>query len=100
MSIESDKALSNITLAGVYGYPEDKSPLGTLWYSSGTLTSILARCFCHNADTEGGQSGSPLFDMSNFYYVIGVHYGRYPLNPAKNAATRVTSNMINFVNAC
>ena len=47
-----------------------------------------------------GQSGSPLFDMADFYYVIGVHRGPYPYNPDINVATRVTKDMINFVNAC
>ena len=99
MSAKSTTELSDVILAGTYGYPTDK-PAGTLWYSSGNLSSILARTFCHDADTEDGQSGSPLFDMADFYYVIGVHYGRYPLNSNKNVAARVTQDLINFVIAC
>ena len=99
MSSKSKTELSNVILAGTYGYPADKAT-GTLWYSSGTLSSILERTFCHNADTMDGQSGSPLFDMADFNYVIGVHRGPYPYNPDINVATRVTKDMINFVNAC
>ena len=97
VSVKTDSDLRNIGLIGNYGYPGDK-PSGTLWYSSGVLSTVLLRTFCHDIDTYYGSSGSPVVAMNNYHDIIGVHHGQSPLSADKNIATRVTSDMVDFIN--
>lgn len=77
-----------------YGYSGDKS-YGTLWYDEGDTGSVYTRRFLHNADTYGGNSGGPVVDTSDYEYIIGVHSDQY--NSSYNIATRVTSEVVEFV---
>ena len=66
----------------VAGFPLD---LGRNMYrSAGTITSIAEHRFYYNADTEGGNSGSPVYLNNNV--VIGIHTTG---NSTGNGATKV-----------
>ena len=93
-------ALSDLELNGssvsLSGYPADK-PLGTQWFMTGALTAVQPRRLRYVIDTFGGQSGSPVWRMSNGQYrVVGVHaYGE-----SENGATRIVpqvyQNMVSW----
>lgn len=55
------------------GYPADK-PRGTQWFNAGPVSRISPRRFFYMIDTEGGQSGSPVWINSGSNRVsVGVH---------------------------
>ena len=78
-----------------YGYPLDKSA-GTLWYDTGTISSVSARRFNHNADTVGGNSGGPVVLTSDWQYIVGIHTQQE--NSNYNSATRIVTDIINYLN--
>jgi V8-like Glu-specific endopeptidase len=70
----------------VVGYPGSKSK--TMWGHARKAKSVSASVIYYDTDTEGGQSGSPVFFMSQGLPVaVGIHnYGDY----SANSATRIT----------
>lgn len=58
------------------GYPEDKA-YGTMYGCSGFLKGYLANKLrvSYTIDTAGGQSGSPVYDASQFIYAVHTHGG-------------------------
>lgn len=91
-------SLSNADLSGAdiynYGYPGDKTA-GTLWYCAGDVGTVYTRRFLHSADTYYGNSGGPVVKQNDYTYIIGVHSSQYNAN--YNAATRITSSVVSFV---
>ncbi|MBS1583032.1 MAG: trypsin-like serine protease [Bacteroidetes bacterium] len=73
----------------VAGYPEDRAfRLNT---ARGTITRVTERLIYHDADTERGDSGAPLFHPGTSM-VIGVHtYGDQP--EQWNSAVRLRPSM-------
>lgn len=61
------------------GYPHGpRKPYGTLWYNAGRTSGIDAsrRFIDYMVDTEGGQSGSPIYyydKQANQRFVIAIH---------------------------
>lgn len=59
------------------GYPyEAEKPYGTLWYNAGRVGRIDDAFVEYLVDTEGGQSGSPVYfydDAAAQRYVIAIH---------------------------
>jgi glutamyl endopeptidase len=59
------------------GYPyEADKPYGTLWYNAGRVGRVDATFVEYMVDTEGGQSGSPIYffdEEQNQRYVIAIH---------------------------
>ncbi|WP_041801992.1 trypsin-like serine peptidase [Rhodopseudomonas palustris] len=59
------------------GYPyEADKPYGTLWYNAGRIRKMGPSFVEYMVDTEGGQSGSPVYfydDQTKQRYVIAVH---------------------------
>lgn len=59
------------------GYPyEADKPYGTLWYNAGRVRDISERFVEYMVDTEGGQSGSPVYfydEETGQRYVIAIH---------------------------
>ncbi len=104
---ESQLSSKNITL---YGFPLDKPYSGTkpvsgigdfyeFWISTGTIdaTSIQDNYFLHVADTETGNSGSPVFLSDSIGTVVGINTAHLDGLPY-NVAIRITSSIIQFVN--
>ena len=74
----SDKALSNsLLLVNNAGYPhETDKPYGTLWYNAGRVGKSGETYIEYMVDTEGGQSGSPIYffdETKNERYVVAIH---------------------------
>lgn len=64
---------SRISLVGFPGNKEKNNP----WVSPGEITCLSDKSFCHNADSQPGSSGSPIFLNSQFqrgnYQIVAVH---------------------------
>lgn len=89
-------------LANLSGYPADKSPTGSQWYSycsiitTGHWTNGDETILYHNLDTYGGQSGSPIwFVRDSNRYVIGVHTSSW--GSAYNAALRIRPHIFSLM---
>eukprot|EP01023_Acetabularia_acetabulum_P052578 TRINITY_DN5836_c1_g1_i15.p1 TRINITY_DN5836_c1_g1~~TRINITY_DN5836_c1_g1_i15.p1 ORF type:complete len:287 (-),score=35.80 TRINITY_DN5836_c1_g1_i15:431-1291(-) len=90
----------------VCGYPQDK-PVGSMWFSS--CESELDACekagesgtFIHTCDTEGGQSGSPVWDINNMdqRVIRGVHSrGTMNVDLAPfNRANYISQNVLDWI---
>lgn len=59
------------------GYPyEADKPYGTLWYNAGRVREVKPTYIEYMVDTEGGQSGSPIYfynEEEQQRYVIAIH---------------------------
>ncbi|MCT2563002.1 trypsin-like serine peptidase [Chryseobacterium herbae] len=76
--------LKTSTILNNSGYPKDK-PRGTQWFNAGAPTNVTDYKLEYMLDTEGGQSGSPVYVNAPVRSVVGVHgYGGCP-----NKAVRV-----------
>ena len=85
----------------VRGYPGDK-PAGTMWTMNSNITHANAYHLWYNADTFGGQSGSPLAAPYNGVccYAVGIHTYGTSLPPyAGNSATRINQAVFNNLTA-
>lgn len=84
--------------ARITGYPADRSgvdstkPLYTQWYHSGTtqLPLLNSRLVLYDADTSGGQSGSPVYIPSE-NIARAIHTGVY--SSSLNRGTRITDSV-------
>ncbi|XP_013390759.1 uncharacterized protein LOC106159115 isoform X2 [Lingula anatina] len=90
---DSDLEKRVITIAG---YPGDK-PDGTLWVAGGTIGRVLPYAVHYDNDTEGGQSGSPVWTWDKYnWMVVGIHgYG----GSMRNSARRLTADLVRQVYA-
>jgi len=77
-----------------------------MYSSTGSITGINDRYFCHTVDTSHGDSGSPVYytetiNGQTYYTVVGIHV-RGDTNPfddiEENEATRITTELIRFYN--
>ncbi len=59
------------------GYPkEPNKPYGTLWYNAGRISKWAKEFVEYMVDTEGGQSGSPIYffdEKKQQRYVVAIH---------------------------
>ncbi|HCA28413.1 MAG TPA: hypothetical protein DEP23_01940 [Ruminococcaceae bacterium] len=85
----------NSRIYNVTGYPQDKGktpsdPNGgsQMWSAKGSITYADTYYLQHNMDTVGGNSGSAIYDDSN--YIVGVHVG-YPGGSNVNHGPRIDS---------
>ena len=74
----------------ITGYPGDKA-FGTMWTTSGSVSTSGSYRLCYTIDTAGGQSGSGIADGGGVY-VRGVHTTG---SAAQNCGTRLTSTVYN-----
>jgi glutamyl endopeptidase len=88
----SDGELSSAT-ANVAGYPIDKEK-GTLWYDKRGIGSLTPEKVFYAADTEGGQSGCPVYIIQNKKRIgVAVHaYGGMTSNSGTRISTEVFRN--------
>jgi len=76
--IAADNFDGDMLFVNTAGFPQtpDK-PYGTLWYNAGRTSAFEDNCFVeYMVDTEGGQSGSPIYfydKKKDQRYVIAIH---------------------------
>jgi V8-like Glu-specific endopeptidase len=95
-----DDYLRGVSL-NLSGYPGDggKAPNqedGTQWYMSRGVKDVMARQFSYEIDTYGGQSGSPVWEMTTGgdRYGLGIHtWG----TSVANGATRITQGVFDNI---
>jgi V8-like Glu-specific endopeptidase len=95
-----DDYLRSVTL-NLSGYPGDggKAPNqedGTQWYMSRGVKDVMAAQLTYEIDTYGGQSGSPVWEMtaSGDRYGLGIHtWG----TSVSNGATRITRDVFDNI---
>jgi glutamyl endopeptidase len=81
----------NATTVTVRGYPGDH-PM-EMWSDTGTIIASQPNRLRHDADTVGGESGSPMYTEGAM--VIGIH--THGTDPAVwNEGTRITESLYNF----
>lgn len=76
-----------------YGFSGDK-PKGTLWKSTGTISTLTTLSLVHDADTMVGNSGGPIIYANS---IVGVHSAYDPVY-RKNTGVRITSEIIEHIN--
>jgi V8-like Glu-specific endopeptidase len=68
---------ANMLLVNNAGYPyEADKPYGTLWYNAGRVRAVEKTYIEYMVDTEGGQSGSPIYyfdEQTKSRFVIAIH---------------------------
>lgn len=90
-------------MSNLSGYPGDGGKLGpdretgSQWWMARKIKSVLARSFSYDIDTVGGQSGSPVWTISNGQrIVLGIHTNGFV---GGNSATRITQPVFNNLKA-
>nr|BFD41637.1 hypothetical protein FFPRI1PSEUD_31360 [Pseudomonas sp. FFPRI_1] len=92
----SDNDLAGM-IVNTAGYPADKR-LGTQWFTAGRIDHIEDRILRYGLDTEGGQSGSPVFeyDAENHRIAHAVHaYGGGGYN--SNLGIRINNDIYDLI---
>lgn len=76
LAVAGDGELEIATL-NLAGYPkEDDKELGSLWWHGRTLNHVEPHRLLYHLDTEGGQSGSPIWRLQDkARQVVGIHIG-------------------------
>lgn len=91
----SDATVRSITL-NLAGYPGDK-PNGTMWYMALRASSVDSHVITYNIDTAGGQSGSPVWYLTNGQrYAVGIHTNG---SLRGNSATRINKSVYDNIKA-
>lgn len=74
---DDEAARKSLLFVNNAGYPhEADKPYGTLWYNAGRVGKVGDTFVEYLVDTEGGQSGSPVYffdEKKNERYVIAIH---------------------------
>ena len=77
------------------GYPVDK-PRGTQWFHAERLVRVTSTDLIYEIDTEGGQSGAPVWRLSGGERtVVGIHTTGRGVN---NRAVRINATVSHFLN--
>ena len=107
-----DNAVTNTGFPGVIQKSDgtfttvNNESIHNMYSSTGSITGINDRYFCHTVDTSHGDSGSPVYytetiNGQTYYTVVGIHV-RGDTNPfddiEENEATRITTELIRFYN--
>lgn len=90
----SDAKLSKLIVNNA-GYAVDKT-FATMWSNGGRIMAVEPGTLAYALDTEGGQSGSPIFvvDGAGKRTVVAVHaYGRCP----RNFGIRINETIYNLL---
>lgn len=84
---------TNITVAG---YTKYDGSGWSLFKDNGTVMSITDYRIRYNANTIGGESGGPVFDINNIVQAVHTHgYATGDPNPL-NSGTRINSLIFNL----
>ncbi|WP_120522004.1 trypsin-like serine peptidase [Arthrobacter celericrescens] len=76
--------------ATVRGYPGDK-PRGTMWTMTGSVSSTQAEKVFYTMDTNGGQSGAPVYNSSTSIVAVHTNGG------STNSGTRITPALAGYL---
>jgi V8-like Glu-specific endopeptidase len=69
---------------------------GSLWGSSGHITRTEIPYIFHNHDTQGGQSGSPVYDFNGGNrQLLGAHHGTY--SGVENRGIKIRDLVFDFI---
>lgn len=79
----------------VAGYPGG-SLKGQLWKMSGTIASKTSYKYFYKIDTQGGQSGSPIYryNSTNGYQSVGIHTTG---SSSTNSGTKITPTIFDWM---
>lgn len=77
----------------ISGYPYSGSKSGFQYKDSGYIDSSTTYIYNYEIDTEGGQSGSPIYDANND--AIGVHTST--TTGTMNHGVRITNDLYNII---
>lgn len=80
----------------VTGYPQDKAH-ATMWTDTGRVVQHLGKRLFHDADTIGGQSGSPIYN--NQHEIIAVHTNGNANNDYGNYGAIINDKHYQFIQA-
>lgn len=75
------------------GFPGEKNK--TMWAGRGSISKIYINGIAYSADSTGGNSGSPVYNMNN--ELVAIHAGG--VNSSSNGGSKITNQakeMINF----
>jgi glutamyl endopeptidase len=98
-AVRDDDYLGQVTL-NLSGYPGDGGPTHedfTQWYMSRAVKDVMARQITYEIDTYGGQSGSPVWEMTadGSRYGVGIHtFGTSVSNGATRIVREVFDNIV------
>jgi glutamyl endopeptidase len=93
--VYTDAQLGAVT-ANISGYPTDE-PAGTQWFHSSKLKEIMKFKVTYDIDTDGGQSGAPVWRIINRRrFAFAIHTGG---GDTRNSATRITAEVHANLNA-
>ena len=99
MCSHSDEFLTN-RMVNISGYPSSRAGETQLHHSNRILKATVAKMY-YDVDTEGGQSGSPVWayeDGCVTPIVIGIHSNGTGKATLGNSGVRVTSEVVDFFN--
>lgn len=92
---DADRAKADLLFVNNAGYPyEADKPYGTLWYNAGRIRKMGDTFIEYMVDTEGGQSGSPVYfydEENKQRYVVAVH----TTGDFVNRGLRITTDIFN-----
>lgn len=88
--IGEDNPTYGVTISG---YPYSEGKAGYQYKADGLISSSTTYKYSYTIDTEGGQSGSPIYDSSND--VIGVHTST--TTGTMNHGVRITSGLYDII---
>jgi len=67
---------TNITIVGYPLQVREETNSSSMWISFGKVTYVNEEYFRHDADTSGGNSGSPVWVLhEGRWLIIGIHFG-------------------------
>lgn len=99
LKVHSDDKLSALHL-NVAGYPADKKgpETQTLWYDVKKTAQVTARQVFYDADTYGGQSGAPVFEVDGTVRrAVAIHAYGISAGVTSNSGTRITTEVFNRI---
>lgn len=95
MKVYGDAALQALNL-NVAGYPADKkgNEAQTLWFDVKRTAQVRPRQVFYDADTFGGQSGAPVFEVDgDARRVVAIHAYGVSMGEKSNSGTRITPDV-------
>ncbi|HEU4455516.1 MAG TPA: serine protease, partial [Longimicrobium sp.] len=95
MKAYGDAALQALSL-NVAGYPADKkgNEAQTLWFDVKRTAQVRPRQVFYDADTFGGQSGAPVFEVDGAARrVVAIHAYGVSMGEKSNSGTRITAEV-------
>ncbi|MBB5852372.1 trypsin-like serine peptidase [Amycolatopsis umgeniensis] len=80
------------------GYPSDKQPIGSQWFTADTIRRSLDRQFGYRFDTAEGQSGGPVYRVDNRVFMAFAVHSSYDTQFDDNTGTRINQEVFdNYV---